>query len=86
MKGHSGRIERHRPHSPNDPLNQAAAVWRSAYRAARRHDGIDEDAKFAVFSDGNPFAQFVDKAAAELFQRRREYAAGGYIGLTIGGK
>ena len=80
---HSGRIERHRPGSANDPLNQAAEVWRRAYAAACKHDGIAADAKFAVFSDGNPFVQFVDKAAAELFARIREYRAGGYVGLKI---
>lgn len=82
-KGHSGRIEAYRPKSANDPLNQAAAVWRAAYSAACRHDKIPEDIKFAVFSDQNPFVQFVDKAAKELFARRQEYAAGGYVGLEI---
>lgn len=80
---HSGRIEAHRPRSAKDPINQAAEVWRRAYRAACRHDGMPEDTRFAVFSGGNPFVQFVDRAAAELFARQREYAAGGYVGLEL---
>ena len=81
---HSGRIERHRPNSPHDPLNQAAEVWRRAYRSACKHDGLPEDTQFAVFSKDNPFVQFVDKAAEEMFARKREYDAGGYVGLTMG--
>jgi hypothetical protein len=80
---HSGRIEQHRPLSSKDPLNQIAAAWRSAYRAACRHDGMPEDTKFAVFSGGNPFVQFVDRAAQMLMDARREYAAGGYVGLSM---
>ena len=87
MNSHSGRIEAHRPKSANDPLNKAAFVWRRAYQAALKHDGLPEDAKFAVFSDSNPFVQFVDLAAKEMFARKREYDAGGYVGLQIkGGK
>lgn len=81
---HSGRIERHRPTSPNDPINQALFAWRQAFRAACRHDGMPEDTRFAVFSDDNPFARFVDAAARELIARRAEYAAGGYVGLEMG--
>lgn len=79
---HSGRIERHR-NSKHDPLAQAAWAWKRAYQAACEHDGIPTDSKFVVFSDGNPFRQFVDKAANEYFARRREYEAGGYVGLQI---
>jgi hypothetical protein len=82
---HSGRIERHRARPANDPLNQAAFAWRSAYRAALKHDGMPEDTKFAVFSASNPFAKFVDLAFAELTRRQQEYAAGGYVGLRIEG-
>jgi hypothetical protein len=85
LMAHSGRIERHRPGSAKDPLNQAAAAWRSAYRAACRHDGMPEDTQFAVFSAGNPFVQFVDKAATMLFEMQQQYAAGGYVGLTMKG-
>jgi hypothetical protein len=80
---HSGRIERHRPRNPNDPLNQAAFAWRRAYEAACKHDGIPVGAKFAAFSAGNPFAPFVDRAAAEYFACKREYEAGGYVGLQL---
>jgi hypothetical protein len=79
----SGRIEPYRPRSPNDPLNQAAAVWAAAWRAACKHDRIAETAKFVVFSDDNPFVQFVDAAAREMFARIAEYQSGGYVGLTI---
>lgn len=84
---HSGRIEAHRPRSKHDPLNQAALAWRSAYRAACRHDDLPEDTQFAVFSKGNPFVQFVNRGAMEFAERMREYQTGGYVGLTIkGGK
>lgn len=81
---HTGRIECHRPRAANDPLNRMAATWRAAHRAACKHDGIAEDAKFAVFTETNPFAKFVDIAGREYFAMVREYQAGGYIGLTIG--
>lgn len=80
---HSGRIERHRPRNPNDPLVRAAFAWRRAFEAACKHDGIAADSKFAVFSDSNPFAQFVDIAAREYMARKAEHAAGGYVGLRI---
>ncbi len=82
---HSGRIEAYRPRSAKDPLNQAAAAWRAAYRSACRFDGMPEDTKFAVFSKDNPFVQFVDKAAAILFEMRAQHQAGGYVGLTMKG-
>ena len=64
-------------------MNIAAEVWRRAYRAACRHDGMPEDTKFAVFSKENPFRPFVDIAAGEFFARKREYDAGGYVGLEM---
>ena len=79
----TGLIERHRPRSPNDPLNQAQFAWAAAWRAACKHDGIPETARFAIFSDDNPFVQFVDAGARELFARIAEYQSGGYVGLTI---
>ena len=54
------------------------ALWRSACK----HDGFPEDTSFAVFSDDNPFVPFHDKALTELWAAKREYAAGGYVGLT----
>jgi hypothetical protein len=79
------RIERHRPKSANDPLNQAAFAWRSAYNAACKHDGMPEGTQYAVFSDANPFAKFVDLAAKRFWACQREYETGGYVGLQIKG-
>ena len=46
-------------------------------------EGIPADSKFVVFSNDNEFLPFYDKALAQLWQAQAEYAAGGYVGLTI---
>jgi len=78
---HSGRIERA---GGLKTLAHAKWVWDSAYKSACKHDDIPEDSKFVVFSDDNPFRQFVDIAASQYFDMLAQYRAGGYIGLQIG--
>ena len=46
-------------------------------------EGIPADSKFVIFSDDNKFKPFYDQAVRQLQQARAEYAAGGYVGLTI---
>ncbi len=78
---HSGRIEI-RPGLK--AIADAKAAWHAAYRSACKHDGIPEDSKFTIFSDDNPFNQFVDAGFKEYCARVNEYQSGGYIGLRIG--
>lgn len=64
-----------------------AAVCRQLWTKACEFDGIESSASFVVFSEGNPFVPFREKAVTELMRAKQEYAAGGYVGLTIeGGK
>lgn len=48
-------------------LAALARVWKAAATAARRHDGIDEDATFYVLSDDNPYGPLLRSAAQEFF-------------------
>lgn len=59
--------------------NTAKVLWAKACE----HDEIPTDSKFVVFSDGNKFAEFYNICIGQLFQARREFACGGYVGLTI---
>ena len=79
-RNHSGRIE---ATAGLKAVDAARFVHRRAFEAACRHDGIDPSAPFVVFSDKNPFVQFVNSAWAEYCARRSEYQSGGYVGLTM---
>lgn len=79
-RGHSGSIEVSRG---REYLTACRDTWSNVYAKACEHDGIAPEAKIAVFSKDNPFAQFVDRAADEFFKAVREYQAGGYVGLTL---
>jgi len=46
-------------------------------------EGIPADSKFVVFSDDNKFKPFYDQALKQLWHAHVDYAAGGYVGLTI---
>lgn len=61
--------------------NTVRLLWRRACEA----QGTDPDSKFVIFADDNKVKPFYDKAVRELLAARREYAAGGYVGLQIGG-
>jgi hypothetical protein len=78
---HSGRIE---VKIGRQAVADAAAAYRSAWEAACKHDGIDPDSKFVVFSDDNPFVQFIDPALRHYIETRDAYQAGGYVGLNLG--
>ncbi|MFH1031165.1 MAG: hypothetical protein V1767_01140 [Chloroflexota bacterium] len=47
-------------------------------------DNIPPDSKFVVFSDENKFAKFYNQALLQMEEAKNQYAAGGYVGLTIG--
>lgn len=73
----------------HDTLAGWAATVRAVWVSMCKHDGIDPDAKFVVFSDDNPYKQFYNNA---LTQYRETLAVvsqgpgGGYVGLTISGR
>ena len=59
--------------------NTAKALWVKACE----HDGIPPDSSFVVFSDDNPWVPLRDKAMRGYWAAKREYQAGGYVGLRI---
>ena len=74
------RINKH----GRDHIAGLANTARELWRKACEFDEIDPSSKFVVFSPENKFATFYNLAMGELFTARREYAAGGYVGLEIG--
>ena len=60
------------------------AVCRELWIKACEFDGIPSESKFVVFSDGNKFVPFYDKAHNQLMEAISQYKAGGYVGLKIG--
>jgi hypothetical protein len=77
---HSGRIE---VKPAQQHISNLAHVVRQLYGQACAYDGIDAGASFAVFSEANPYVPFYDNAFQEYQDTKREYAAGGYVGLRI---
>lgn len=77
---HSGRIE---VKQGQQAVADAAAAHRKVWESACKHDGIDPDAKFVVFSDDNPFTQFLGPALQLYQETKAAYEAGGYVGLTM---
>lgn len=59
--------------------NTARAIWARACE----FDHIDPAAGFAVFSNGNPFPTFLNNCLGQLREARAQYAAGGYVGLSV---
>ena len=59
--------------------NTVRALWQKACE----FDGIQFEAKFVVFSDGNKFAGFLNNAQLQLIEAREQYRAGGYVGLSV---
>ncbi len=57
----------------------AKALWEKACE----HDSVELGASFVVFSDENPWVPLRDKALREYWTAKREYQAGGYVGLRI---
>mgnify|MGYP001587001318 CR=1 FL=1 len=60
-----------------------AATVRALYKSACKEDGIDSTSSFVIFSDGNKFVPFYNKAIGQLHEAQATYAAGGYVGLAI---
>jgi hypothetical protein len=83
QRGHSGRIE---VKKGKDVLDGLKATWRQVFQQACEFDGFERDTSFCIFSETNPFAPFIDRAAQEYFRAVQEYQAGGYVGLSLGGK
>jgi len=79
-KGFTGRID---PKLAKKTLQTHANTVRAVWAKACEHDGIDPAASFVVFSDDNPFAQFVNIAQRNYQTDLAEYQAGGYIGLKL---
>ena len=65
-------------------IERVAHTVRLLWRRACEAQGTDPGAKFVIFADDNKFKPFYDKAMTELLAAKREYAAGGYVGLQIG--
>jgi len=59
------------------------AVVRELFIKCCEVDGIPPDSKFVVFSDDNKYLPFYNNAVIQLMEAREQYAAGGYVGLTI---
>lgn len=77
---HSGRIQ---VKQGRQAIIDAAHTYQAVWQSACKHDGIAPDSKFIVFSDSNPFLQFLAPAMREYQSRMAEYQAGGYVGLQI---
>jgi len=77
---HSGRIE---VEKGRQAVAEAAAAYRSIWESACKHDGIDPAARFVVFSDDNPFVQFLGPALTRYRGTKAAYEAGGYVGLKM---
>jgi hypothetical protein len=56
---------------------------RKLWEAACKHDAIPPDSKFVVFSKTNPFASMLNQARIQVEEARIQYAAGGYVGLSM---
>lgn len=60
-----------------------AATAKELWRKACEYDGIPPDAVFVCFSKENPYADFYNRVMGQLQEARQQYAAGGYVGLSI---
>ena len=65
-------------------INGLRVTARQLWIKACEFDGIPSESKFVVFSDGNKFVPFYDKAHNQLMEAISQYKAGGYVGLKIG--
>ena len=65
-------------------IAQLRIAARQTWEHACRHDGIECEARFVVFSDNNPHVPWYNRIMAQL--REAEAACvpgGGYVGLSI---
>uniref|UniRef100_A0A7C2EIN5 Uncharacterized protein n=1 Tax=Ammonifex degensii TaxID=42838 RepID=A0A7C2EIN5_9THEO len=63
-----------------------AATALDLWRKACEYDNIPPESKFVVFSADNPYVLFYNRILTELQEARQQYAASGYVGLTIKGR
>lgn len=77
---HSGRIE---VKQGQQAVAAAAVAYRSAWRSACEHDGIDPSVRFVVFSPDNPYVRFIGPALSRYRETKAAYQAGGYVGLKM---
>lgn len=64
-------------------VEDMAATAAACYRSALAFDGMPADTAFAVFSPGNPFVVFLDRALAQFQEMAAGCAAHGYVGLSM---
>jgi len=59
------------------------AVVAQLWKQACGHDDIPSGSKFVVFSEDNPYVVFYNNVMKEFMEARKQYCAGGYVGLKI---
>lgn len=79
-KGFTGRTD-HRIN--NKVIQDWANTYQAAWKSACEHDDIDPVGRFVVFSNDNPYAQFIDKAREEYYRAIQDSINFGYVGLTL---
>lgn len=60
-----------------------ARTVKALWAKACEFDGIPVDSTFVVWSEGNKFAPFYERAMTQYLDACREYEAGGYVGVRI---
>lgn len=61
-----------------------AAASARLWELACAEEGIPADTVFAVFGDDNRAARLLNQVRRQLVEARGQYAAGGYVGLSMG--
>ena len=64
-------------------IQQGKATVRKLWEQMCLHDGVSPEEKFFVASEDNPYLPFYSQAMTQLWDAQREYAAGGYVGLSF---
>ena len=60
-----------------------ARTVKALWAKACEFDGIPVDSTFVVWSEGNKFAPFYERAMTQYLDACNEYEAGGYVGVRI---
>jgi hypothetical protein len=64
-------------------LARLRATVKACWARSCEADGIPVDSSLVVWSDGNKFAPFYERAMTQYLDACREYEAGGYVGVRI---
>ena len=64
-------------------IARMAATVKACWAAACKADDIPVDSTFVVWSDGNKYAPFYERAMTQYLEACAEYEAGGYVGVRI---